>query len=95
MPNPETTIEIPISDANDLDAVVHALSIEDSDTTPEEAVRELKAEIERLRRIELHAGHLAETVEAMSRFSFRSTADQMREQLAVAAEAYRDGVENG
>ena len=39
----------PLSDANDLDAVVHALGIEDSDTTPAEAVAELQAEIERLR----------------------------------------------
>lgn len=42
-------ILMPLSDANDLDAVVHELGIEDSDTTPAEAVRELKAEIERLR----------------------------------------------
>ena len=40
---------MPLSDVNDLDAVVHALGIEDSDTTPAEAVAELKAEIERLR----------------------------------------------
>lgn len=40
---------MPASDANDLDAVVHALRIEDSDTSPAEAVAELHAEIERLR----------------------------------------------
>lgn len=40
---------MPLSDANNLDAVVHELEIEDSDTTPAEAVKELKAEIERLR----------------------------------------------
>ena len=34
---PEPTL-IPLSDANDLDAVIHALGIEDSDTTPAEAV---------------------------------------------------------
>ena len=42
-------ILMPLSDVNDLDAVVHALGIEDSDTTPAEAVAELHAEIERLR----------------------------------------------
>lgn len=42
-------IFIPVSDANDLDAVVHALGIEDSDTTPAEAVADLHAEIDRLR----------------------------------------------
>lgn len=42
---------VPLSDLNDLDAVVHALGIEDSDTTPAEAVAELHAEIERLRAI--------------------------------------------
>lgn len=40
---------MPLSDVNDLDAVVHALGIEDSDETPAEAVAELHAEIERLR----------------------------------------------
>ena len=40
---------VPLSDLNDLDAVVHALGIEDSDTTPAEAVAELYVEIERLR----------------------------------------------
>lgn len=48
-PTPEPTVEVPLSAANDLDAVVHALHIEDSDTTPAEAVAELHAEIERLR----------------------------------------------
>jgi hypothetical protein len=43
------SVLIPLSDANDLDAVVHALGIEDSNTTPAEAVEELQAEIERLR----------------------------------------------
>jgi hypothetical protein len=45
------TVMVPMSqsDANDLDAVVHALGIEDSDTTPAEAVAELHAEITRLR----------------------------------------------
>ena len=43
------SMSMPLSDINDLDAVVHALGIEDSDTTPAEAVAELKAEIERLR----------------------------------------------
>lgn len=57
---PETTI-IPLSDANDLDAVIHALGIEDSDTTPAEAVAELKAEIERLR------GELASALLALCR----------------------------
>jgi len=42
------TTAVPLSDANDLDAVIRALGIEDSDTTPAEAVAELKAEIERL-----------------------------------------------
>jgi hypothetical protein len=42
-------ILMPLSDANDLDAVIHALGIEDSDTTPAEAVAELHTEIERLR----------------------------------------------
>lgn len=40
---------MPLSDVNDLDAVVHALGIEDSDTTPAEAVAELKAELTALR----------------------------------------------
>jgi hypothetical protein len=42
---------VPMSthDVNDLDAVVHALGIEDSHTPPAEAVEELKTEIERLR----------------------------------------------
>lgn len=39
-------VKIPLSDANNLDAVVHALGIEDSDTTPAEAVAELHARIE-------------------------------------------------
>ena len=43
------SMPMPLSDINDLDAVVHALGIEDSDTTPAEAVAELKVEIERLR----------------------------------------------
>ena len=43
------SMPMPLSDINDLDAVVHALGIEDSDTTAAEAVAELKAEIERLR----------------------------------------------
>lgn len=45
------TVEMPLSDANNLDAVVHALGIEDSETTPAEAVAELKAEIKRLRAV--------------------------------------------
>jgi hypothetical protein len=40
------SIEIPLSDVNELDAVVHELGIEDSDTTPAEAVRALKEELE-------------------------------------------------
>lgn len=40
------TIEMPLSDANDLDAVVHELGIEDTAITPAEAVRALKAELE-------------------------------------------------
>lgn len=36
------------SDVNDLDDVVRELGIEDSHTTPAEAVRELKVEVERL-----------------------------------------------
>ncbi len=44
------SMPMPLSDINDLDAVVHALGIEGiEDTTPAEAVAELKAEIERLR----------------------------------------------
>jgi len=35
-------------DINDLDDAVHELGIEDSHTTPAEAIRELKAEIENL-----------------------------------------------
>ena len=42
-------ILMPQSDVDDLDAVVHALGIEDSHITPAEAVAELHAEIERLR----------------------------------------------
>jgi hypothetical protein len=37
-------LEDALPDANDLDEVVHELGIEDSDTTPAEAVRALKAE---------------------------------------------------
>lgn len=44
-------IPMPKSDVDDLDAVIHALGIEDSNTTPAEAVAELHAEIERLRAI--------------------------------------------
>ena len=40
---------MPQSDVDDLDAVVHALGVEDSHVTPAEAVAELHAEIERLR----------------------------------------------
>lgn len=40
---------MPLSDINDLDAVVHELGIQDSTTTPAEAVRELNQEI-----VELH-----------------------------------------
>lgn len=39
-------VEMPLSDANDLDAVVHELCIEDSDVTPAEAVRALKSKLE-------------------------------------------------
>lgn len=39
----------PLSEIRELDAVVHALGIEDSHTTPAEAVEELKSEIEKLR----------------------------------------------
>ena len=42
-------IPMPQSDVDDLDAVVHALGVEDSHVTPAEAVAELHAEIERLR----------------------------------------------
>jgi hypothetical protein len=45
----EPMVEMTLSDANDLDAVVHALGIEESSTTPAEAVAELHAEIELLR----------------------------------------------
>lgn len=40
------SVQMPLSDVNDLDAVVRELGIEDSDTTPAEAVRALKAELE-------------------------------------------------
>ena len=42
---PADQMLMPISDVNDLDAVVHELGIEDSDTTPAEAVRALRAQI--------------------------------------------------
>lgn len=38
-------VRMPLSDANDLDAVVHELCIEDSDVTPIEAVRALRADL--------------------------------------------------
>lgn len=41
----------PLSDIRDLDEVVRELGIQDSSTTPAEAVRELNAEIERLRSV--------------------------------------------
>lgn len=41
---------MPLSDINDLDEVCAELGIQDSHVTPAEAVRELKAEIEALRR---------------------------------------------
>ena len=44
---PRDETPMPRSDVNNLDEVVHELGIEDSETTPAEAVRELKAEIER------------------------------------------------
>ena len=43
-------VSMPVSDANDLDEVVRELGIEASDTTPAEAVRELRAENEALRK---------------------------------------------
>jgi hypothetical protein len=45
----EVMIEMPLSDVNNLDAVVHALAIEDSDVTPAEAIAALHDEIIRLR----------------------------------------------
>jgi hypothetical protein len=42
------TIEMPLSDANNLDAVVHALGIEDSNIAPAEAVKMLQDKIEAL-----------------------------------------------
>jgi hypothetical protein len=50
----QTTIEMPLSDVNDLDEVVHALGIEDRHITPAEAVRSLQTQLETLR------GRLAE-----------------------------------
>jgi hypothetical protein len=41
---PESEVSLPVSDANDLDDVIRELGIEDSFTTPAEAVRALKAE---------------------------------------------------
>jgi hypothetical protein len=40
---------MPQSDANDLDAVVHELGIEDGDKTPAEAVRELREQLTKAR----------------------------------------------
>jgi hypothetical protein len=45
---PESEVLMPVSDANDLDDVIRELGIEDSDTTPVEAVQLLKAELEQL-----------------------------------------------
>lgn len=42
------TIEMPLSDVNNLDAVVHELGIEDTHTAPVEAIRALKAELEEM-----------------------------------------------
>lgn len=42
-------VEISLSDMNDLDAVVHALGIEDSHVTPTEAVAALQAELAALK----------------------------------------------
>lgn len=45
----QTTVEIPLSDANDLDDVCRELGIQDSEVTPAEAVRGLNTEIDSLR----------------------------------------------
>lgn len=59
-------VEIPAFDANDLDDVIRELGIEDSDTTPAEAVRELKTELERLRAT--LAGHAVRLMGPLSPF---------------------------
>jgi hypothetical protein len=64
--------------------VVHALSIEDSDTTPAEAVAELIDEIVRLRAS--HAALLAAAREAVSLIDGRVwTEEKMKLQAAIAA----------
>jgi hypothetical protein len=45
-----------LPDANDLDEVVHALGIEDSDTTPVEAVKNLQTELTAWRNVARRAG---------------------------------------
>lgn len=50
------TVEMPLSDANNLDAVVHALGIEDSDTTPAEAVKNLQTELTAWKSVAQRAG---------------------------------------
>lgn len=58
MTNPRT-MEMPIEDVNNLDEVVHELDIESSDRTPAEAVRELKAKNDRLRKALYEIVHMA------------------------------------
>ena len=80
------SMPMPLSDINDLDAVVHALGIEDEDTTPAEAVAELKAEIERLRAALSNALSGSEDDRAIADFS-RAMATKM----AISRVKGRDG----
>lgn len=72
---------MPVSDIRDLDAVVHALGIEDSDTTPTEAVAELQAEIEQLR---ARVRELEDAAEAADRAE-REAMDHAQYQSTVSA----------
>ena len=58
-----TNWPMPTEDVNNLDDVVHELGIEDSFTTPAEAVRKLKAEIERLQGANADMLEMLKTIE--------------------------------
>ncbi len=72
----------PLSDIRELDEVVHELGIQDSGTTPAEAIRELKAEIEKLYLAAQPASPLladeppASVVEEVRQIAFRLSAHQ-------------------
>jgi hypothetical protein len=79
------TTEMTIEDARNLDDVVHELGIEDSFTTPAEAVRKLKSRIERLQaaleesvKLQSHYAGLLNMYDDGKRMQFMTAEDWLR-----------------